>query len=111
MTRRAVCGRTAGRGRPALHLPAILMIAIKITKEAGLITRGAFIFGDTQETLETAEYTMRWVEDHCDLLETAPFQPIVLYPGSELYERAVNSKKNPGPGSIYSGTVPARQSE
>ena len=55
------------------------MIAIKITKEAGLITRGAFIFGDTQETLETAEYTMRWVEDHCDLLETATFQVVLLW--------------------------------
>lgn len=74
-----------------------MLRVLKITKEAGLITRGAFIFGDTQETLETAEYTMRWVEDHCDLLETATFQPIVLYPGSELYERAVKSKKIPDP--------------
>ena len=53
-----------------------------------------FYFGDTQETLETAESTMSWVEEHIDLLETVTFNPISIYPGSELYQRAINSKKN-----------------
>ncbi len=66
---------------------------LEITKEAGLMVRGGFIFGDTQETLETAEYTMKWVEEHIDLLENVSISPIVLYPGSTLYERAVQSKK------------------
>lgn len=72
---------------------AEMLRVLEITKEAGLMTRGCFIFGDTQETLETAESTMNWVEEHIDLLEATVFDPIRLYPGSELYERAVRSKK------------------
>lgn len=70
-----------------------MLRVLEITKEANLAVRGNFIFGDTEETLETAEYTMRWVEEHSDLVENACFAPIVLYPGSELYERAVRSKR------------------
>ncbi len=68
---------------------------LEITKEAGLMVRGGFIFGDTMETMETAEYTMNWMEEHIDLLENVSISPIVLYPGSELYKRAVESKKIP----------------
>ncbi len=70
-----------------------MLRVLEITKEAGINVRGNFIFGDTQETLETAEYTMNWVENHADLLENAMFSPIRLYPGSELYLRAVRSGK------------------
>ena len=68
-----------------------MLRVLKLSKEAGLGVRGNFIFGDTQETLETAEYTMSWVEEHIDLLENVSFAPISLYPGSELYNRAVQS--------------------
>lgn len=68
---------------------------LTITKAAGLKVRGGFIFGDTQETLETAEYTMNWAEEHIDLLENISISPIVLYPGSELYNRAVKSGRIP----------------
>lgn len=70
-----------------------MLRVLEITKQAGLIARGSFIFGDTQETLETAESTMSWVEEHIDLLETVTFNPISIYPGSELYQRAINSKR------------------
>lgn len=72
-----------------------MLRVLEITKEAGLIARGSFIFGDTQETLETAESTMNWVEEHIDLLETVTFNPIRVYPGSELYARAVKAKRIP----------------
>lgn len=72
-----------------------MLRVLEITKEAGLITRGSFIFGDTLETLETAESTMNWVEEHIDLLETVTFNPIRVYPGSELYNRAVKEKRIP----------------
>lgn len=72
-----------------------MLRVLEITKEAGLITRGSFIFGDTQETLETAESTMKWVEEHIDLLETVTFNPIRVYPGSELYNRAVEERRIP----------------
>ena len=74
---------------------AEMLRVLEITKEAGLIVRGGFIFGDTQETLESAEYTMNWIEAHVDLLENVTISPIVLYPGSALYERAVQSGKIP----------------
>lgn len=72
-----------------------ILRVLTITKAAGLKVRGGFIFGDTQETLETAEYTMNWAEEHIDLLENVSISPIVLYPGSELYNRAVSSKRIP----------------
>lgn len=72
-----------------------MLRVLEITKKAGLMVRGGFIFGDTQETLETAEYTMNWIEEHADLLENISISPIVLYPGSALYERAVRSGKIP----------------
>lgn len=70
-----------------------MLRVLEITKKAGLGVRGNFIFGDTQETLETAEYTMEWVEQHADLMESVSFAPITLYPGSELYDRAVKLGK------------------
>lgn len=70
-----------------------MLRVLKITKEAGLEARGNFIFGDTMETLETAEYTMNWVENHTDLINDISMFPITLYPGSELYLRAVRSGK------------------
>lgn len=68
-----------------------MLRVLEITKEAGISPRGSFIFGDTVETLETAEYTLNWVENHAELLEDVNFAPIRLYPGSELYLRAVRS--------------------
>ncbi len=72
-----------------------MLRVLEITKEAGLMVRGGFIFGDTRETLKTAEYTMDWIEEHVDLLENISISPIVLYPGSALYEKAVKSGKIP----------------
>lgn len=72
-----------------------ILRVLKITKEAGIKAQGGFIFGDTEESLETAEYTLHWTEQHSDLLESVYFSPIVLYPGSELYARAVASGKIP----------------
>ena len=70
-----------------------MLRVLEITKKAGIGIRGTFIFGDTLETLETAEYTMNWAEKHADLMENVAFKPIIVYPGSELYLRAVRSGK------------------
>ena len=72
-----------------------MLRVLEITKEAGIQARGNFIFGDTQETPETAEYTLNWVEDHADLLTSTILTPIRVYPGSELYLRAVRSGRIP----------------
>lgn len=68
-----------------------MLRVLEITKEAGISVRGTFIFGDTMETLETAEYTINWAEQHADLVENVNFAPIRLFPGAELYLRAVRS--------------------
>lgn len=68
-----------------------MLRVLEITKKAGINVRGNFIFGDTMETLETAEYTMNWVENHASLMDSINFSPIRLYPGAELYSRAVRS--------------------
>lgn len=68
-----------------------MLRVLEITKRAGIRIRGNFIFGDTMETLETAEYTLNWAEQHIDLMERVSSIPIRLYPGSELYSRAVRS--------------------
>lgn len=72
-----------------------MLRVLEITKKAGIDARGGFIFGDTMETLETAEYTMNWVERHVDLIQNVTLDPIRLYPGSELYVRAVRSGRIP----------------
>ena len=63
---------------------------LQITKQAGIIVEGNFIFGDPAETKETVKTTLNWIEDHytMGLIEVAP---IKLYPGSQLYEDAVNN--------------------
>lgn len=65
---------------------------LKITKEAGIIAEGNFIFGDPVETNESVRTTLNWIEENYSLgiFEVAP---IKLYPGSQLYEDAINSGK------------------
>lgn len=63
---------------------------LKLTKQAGIIAEGAFIFGDPAETKESVQTTLQWINDHNSLgiFEVAP---IKLYPGSQLYEDAKNN--------------------
>ena len=65
---------------------------LKITKQAGIVVEGCFIFGDPVETKETVAKTLSWIEDNytMGLFETSP---IKLYPGSQLYEDALASGK------------------
>lgn len=65
---------------------------LKVTKQAGITAEGCFIFGDPAETKESVRTTLKWIENHYTmaLIEVAP---IKLYPGSQLYEDAVNNGK------------------
>lgn len=61
--------------------------AIKLTKEAGLGIQGAFIFGDTAETKETAKETLDYWKKNCDgQIRLFFIQP---YPGSEIFNRCI----------------------
>ena len=61
--------------------------AIKLTSEAGLGIQGAFIFGDTAETKETAKETLDYWKKNCQgQIRLFFIQP---YPGSEIYKRSI----------------------
>lgn len=70
-----------------------MLEVLKMTNEEGLNVRGGFIFGDTVETCESAERTLNWVQQHINLLGNVTISPIVLYPGSALYDSAVRMGK------------------
>ncbi|ADY54930.1 Radical SAM domain protein [Syntrophobotulus glycolicus DSM 8271] len=60
--------------------------ALSILYEVGLNAQGNFIFGDLEETLETASNTIRWWEAHPQY--QIHLHWIVVYPGSYLYKVA-----------------------
>lgn len=70
-----------------------ILRVLTITKEAGIVTHGGFIFGDIAETKETVEYTMDFAEKHFDLLVDTYYVPIMLFPGTVLYNKAVEEGK------------------
>lgn len=72
---------------------AELLRVLTITKEVGLATRGNFIFGDVLETKDTVQYTLDWVEKNYLLLEDVAVTPILMYPGSTLFKKAVSEGK------------------
>jgi radical SAM superfamily enzyme YgiQ (UPF0313 family) len=60
--------------------------ALKIVYDAGITIQGNFIFGDAEETLETANNTLKWWREHIHYGISLNF--ITIYPGTELYKNA-----------------------
>lgn len=60
--------------------------ALKKVYEAGIAAEGAFIFGDIEETWETASNTFKWWREHSEYKITLNL--ITIYPGSYLYKYA-----------------------
>ncbi len=60
--------------------------ALKLVCEAGISMAGAFIFGDIEETWETANNTLEWWRRHREY--KIDLNLISVYPGSYLYEYA-----------------------
>ena len=56
---------------------------LKMVYDAGISFEGAFIFGDIEETVETANNTLKWWRDHVQYRITLNL--ITVYPGSYLY--------------------------
>ncbi|MDR1922003.1 MAG: radical SAM protein [Candidatus Adiutrix sp.] len=61
--------------------------ALDILKRNNLSCLGTFIFGDVEETRETAHETLAWWEAHPDYMIF--LGTITLYPGTVLYKRAL----------------------
>lgn len=62
---------------------------VRLTAEAGFQVRGSFIFGDPVETLETVHNTIAFIEKNKDVFSAVALSPIILFPGSELYKKAL----------------------
>lgn len=60
--------------------------ALKLVYDAGITIQGSFIFGDVEETKETAMNTLEWWEKHIHYGITLNF--ITTYPGTPLYKYA-----------------------
>lgn len=60
--------------------------ALKLVYDAGITLEGAFIFGDIEETWETANNTLNWWRDHSEY--KINLNLITVFPGSYLYKYA-----------------------
>ncbi len=60
--------------------------ALKLVYDAGISLEGAFIFGDIEETWETANNTLNWWRNHPEY--KINLNLITVYPGTYLYHYA-----------------------
>lgn len=60
--------------------------ALTLANEVGVNMQGNFIFGDLEETVETAMNTINWWKEHPEFQIALHW--IVVYPGSHLYKVA-----------------------
>ena len=63
--------------------------ALKLAHKVELPVSGGFIFGDIAETLETANNTWEWLKQNKKYLTEACASMIIIYPGSKLWDYAV----------------------
>ncbi len=61
--------------------------ALEYVKESGIQILGNFIFGDINETMETATNTINWWKEHLEY--KIEFSMISIYPGTYLYKYAI----------------------
>jgi anaerobic magnesium-protoporphyrin IX monomethyl ester cyclase len=61
--------------------------ALILTKKVGIFIQGNFIFGDIEETVESANRTLRWWMNHLDY--GLNLYMIRVFPGSYLYKYAL----------------------
>jgi hypothetical protein len=61
--------------------------ALELVHAAGIAIQGNFIFGDAEETIETAKNTLEWWKAHRQYNLMLNF--ITTYPGTELYKYAL----------------------
>lgn len=64
--------------------------ALEKVVKSGISFSGAFIFGDKNETMQTARNTLKWWKDHRQY--NIVLKSIFTYPGSELYKYAIENK-------------------
>ncbi len=70
--------------------------ALEMLRSAGLNSRSGVIFGDTEETLETAHSTLQWYKENNSRFRMF-VDMIISFPGSILYKRACKDGTIPDP--------------
>ncbi len=70
--------------------------ALDMLKDAGLNSRSGVIFGDTEETYDTAMFTLKWFLRNNNRYRMF-VDMIIAFPGSVLYKRACQSGVIPNP--------------
>lgn len=70
--------------------------ALDMLNVAGLNSRSGIIFGDTEETYETAQSTLQWFRDNHERFRMF-VDMIIAFPGSILYKRACREGTIPDP--------------
>ena len=64
--------------------------ALRLVYDAGIMMDGNLIFGDIEETLETARITLKWWSEHAQYaLAMSVINP---YPGTDIYKYACREK-------------------
>ena len=61
--------------------------ALQLCKEVGIEAAGSFIYGDEEETVDSARNTINWWKAHPEYNITNGL--IIMYPGSVLYQNAL----------------------
>ncbi|PHV71347.1 hypothetical protein CS063_06550 [Sporanaerobium hydrogeniformans] len=61
--------------------------ALKLAYDVGIATQGTFIFGDVEETIETATNTLNWWKEHSYYAIGLIF--VTTFPGTPIYKYAV----------------------
>ncbi|MDL2259345.1 B12-binding domain-containing radical SAM protein [Deltaproteobacteria bacterium OttesenSCG-928-K17] len=65
--------------------------ALESLRRANIRFAGTLIFGDSEETMETAQETLAWYRRHPEY--HIYLRPIILFPGSTMYKRALAMNK------------------
>lgn len=63
---------------------------LKMVHDSGISISGGFIFGDIEETLETANHTLNWWKEHPEY--NLSLRLITAYPGTHIYKYACQNE-------------------
>jgi radical SAM superfamily enzyme YgiQ (UPF0313 family) len=80
--------------------------ALELCERHGLPTRSNLIFGDTEETYETAMRAVDWRREKIQVRRQIFMAMIRLYPGTVLYKRALASGKIKDPVAFLKEGLP-----
>lgn len=80
---------------------------VRLTAEAGIRVRGSFIFGDTAETMQTVLNTFAFAQSLQDSFTDLYYNPIKLFPGSELYKKAIAERRIEDTVAFIENDIPA----